>query len=42
MGKMKFQKDNIENKSLRVKIGKTKVMICEEDLDIMKPSGKDP
>ena len=42
MEKLKLWKDNMENKAkgLRVKIGKTKVMICEKGLDTIKPSGK--
>ena len=39
MEKLKLWKDNMENKGLRVNIGKTKVMICGKDLDTIKPSG---
>ena len=42
MEKLKLWKDNMENKGLRVNIGKTKVMICGKDLDTIKPSGKYP
>ena len=33
---MKLWKDNIENKSLHVNMGKTKVIICENVLDTVK------
>ena len=42
MEKLKLWKDNLENKGLRVNMGKTKVMICGKDLDTIKSSGKHP
>ena len=42
MEKLKLWKYNMENKGLRVNMGKTKVMICRKGLDTIKPSGKYP
>ena len=42
MVKLKLWKDNMENKGLRVNMGKTKVMICEKGLDTINPSEKYP
>ena len=42
MEKLKLWKDNMENKGLRVNMGKTKVMICGKGLNTIKPSGKYP
>ena len=42
MEKWKLWKDNMENKGLRVNMGKTKVMICGKGLDTIKSSGKYP
>ena len=42
MEKLKLWKDNMENKGLRVNMGKTKEMICGKGLDTIKPSGKYP
>ena len=40
--KSKLWKDNMKNKALHVNMEKTEVMICEEGLDTVKPSGKYP
>ena len=42
MKKLKLWKDNMENKGLRVNMGKAKMMICRKGLDTIKPSGKYP
>ena len=42
MEKLKLWKDNMENKGLRVNMGKIKVMICGKGFDTIKPPGKYP